>query len=151
MNLAHDTSHVLNDLIQTCIDGKKGFESAANGVSDPSLRSELMGYSAQRQDFARQLQTLVESQGDDAAERGSAAAALHRGWINIKQALSTNDRYTILAECERGEDSAVKAYQEALEAGLPPAHSQVVQTQYAAVQRTHDRIRSLRDTAKAAR
>ena len=36
----------------------------------------------------------------------SAVGAFHRAWINLRIAISRDDR-AILAECERGEDSAM--------------------------------------------
>ena len=150
MGATHDITSTLDDLIQTCIDGKDGFAAAADGVDDPSLRAELQGYSSQRQDFATDLRTLVAAFGQEPTDRGSVAAAAHRGWIKLRDALTTNDRYAILAECERGEDVAVASYRKALGVGLPPEYAQVVQTQYAAIQRTHDRIKALRDAARHA-
>jgi hypothetical protein len=44
---------------------------------------------------------------------------MHRAWINIKSAVTNRDRHAILAEAERGEDSAVDAYKDALEENLP--------------------------------
>jgi uncharacterized protein (TIGR02284 family) len=143
-----NVAHTLNDLVQTCIDGQKGFESAANAIDDPSLKSELMGYSAQRRDFANDLQNLVASFGDRPTQSGSVSGALHRGWINLRDAVTTRDSYAILAECERGEDAAVAEYRKAAEANLPAEFDQVVESQFAAVQATHDRIKSLRDSFK---
>jgi uncharacterized protein (TIGR02284 family) len=148
MAVVQDVTSTLNELIQTCIDGQNGFDTAAKAIDDPSLKAELAGYSAQRRDFAAELRRLVAGEGEEPTERGSVAAALHRGWINLKNAISTNDRYAILAECERGEDSAVAEYRKAIGVGLPPDCASVVQSQFAAVQRTHDRIKALRDASK---
>ena len=148
MGVTYDVTSTLNELIETCIDGQKGFETAAKAVDDAALKSELSGYSDQRRDFATDLKSLVASFGEEPAEHGHVAAVVHRGWINLKNAVSTSDRYAILAECERGEDYAVAQYRKAQGAGLPPEYSQVVQTQFAAVQRTHDRVKALRDAAK---
>lgn len=150
MPVAQDINSTLNELIETCIDGQNGFETAANAIDEPGLKAELAGYSAQRRDFAADLKSLVARSGESPTERGSVAAALHRGWINLKTAVSTRDRHAILAECERGEDSAVAEYRKAIGAGLPPEYAAVVQAQYAAVQRTHDRVRALRDASKRA-
>lgn len=152
MGVSYDINTVnstINELIQTCIDGQNGFETASVSIDDPSLKSELMGYSTQRRDFANNLQNLVAASGEKPQERGSVAAALHRGWINLKDAVASNDRHAILAECERGEDSAVANYRKALQSDLPAEYAQVIETQFTAVQRTHDRIKALRDASKS--
>ncbi|MEO7318692.1 MAG: PA2169 family four-helix-bundle protein, partial [Chthoniobacteraceae bacterium] len=78
---------------------------------------------------------------------GSVSGALHRGWIDLKAALTSKDEHAILAECERGEDSAVAHYTEALaDEGLPGHVTATLQTQYKAVKAAHDRVRDLRDS-----
>jgi uncharacterized protein (TIGR02284 family) len=54
----------------------------------------------------------------------------------------------VLSECERGEDSAVEAYQQAISHDLPSPVRDMVELQYDAVRRVHDRIKSLRDASK---
>jgi uncharacterized protein (TIGR02284 family) len=75
----------------------------------------------------------------------TAAGALHRGWINLKGALSRGDDHAILAECERGEDSAVEEYKKALDDDLSPSLYELVSRQYSDIKAAHDRIRNLRD------
>src|SRR5262245_13417243 len=110
-----DVISTLNGLIETCKDGQEGFKTAAEGVGDTSLKKLFYEYSQQRAQFVGELQSEVRNLGGDPEKSGSMAAALHRGWIDIKAAVTGKDDHAILAECERGEDSAVNAYQEALE------------------------------------
>ncbi len=145
----NDIASTLNGLVQACLDGQNGFETAAGAIDDASLKSELMGFSAQRRDFASDLQNLVSALGETPKESGSVAAAVHRGWINIKTAVVTKDRHAVLVECERGEDSAVASYRKAIEAGLPGDYAQTIRSQHDAVKRTHDRVKALRDSSKA--
>lgn len=138
----------LNHLVETCRDGQRGFEQAAKSIGDPALRAELMQYSMQRREFATALQQAIRTVGEEPTTSGSASAALHRGWMNVRQAISSNDDYSVLAECERGEDSAVEAYREALGQPVPSGVDDLVETQYSAIKHVHDRIRSLREANK---
>ena len=139
---------VLNNLIETCKDGQEGFKQAAENVKNSSLRSLFHEYSMQRAQFVGELQDEVRHLGGDPENTGSFAGTLHRGWMNIKTAISTQDDAAILAECERGEDSAVGAYQDALEEALPSNVSEVVNRQFSAIRQAHNNIRNLRDQAK---
>ena len=140
---------VLDELIETLKDGQQGFMHAAEGVSDPKLKSLFRGYSDQRSRFVTALQTETRKFGEAKPEDDSSAAgALHRGWINLKSAVTGGDEHAILAECERGEDSAVEEFQKAVEDGLPPALQEIVSRQYAEIKAAHDRIRDLRDAFK---
>ena len=73
---------------------------------------------------------------------------MHRAWINIKSAVTSEDDHAILAECERGEDSAVSEYKEALEADISSPVRDVISRQYSEVKSAHDRIKNLRDVSK---
>jgi len=142
-----DVISTLNGLIETCKDGQNGFKEAAEGVERSDLKSLFYEFSQQRSQFAGELQTLVQTLGGDPEDSGSFAATLHRGWINIKSAVTGKDEAAVLNECERGEDSAKKAYKEALEENLPAHVQETVHTQYTSVQAAHDRIKALRDSA----
>lgn len=145
-----DVISTLNNLIETCKDGQDGFKEAAEGVERSDLKSIFYEYSQQRSQFVGELQALVRELGGDPETTGSTAAALHRGWINIKSAITGQDDAAILNECERGEDSAKSNYKDALQTSLPSNVMETVQRQYAAVQEAHDRVKSLRDSARAA-
>ncbi len=140
----------LNNLIETCKDGQEGFKSASEGVKHGELKTLFSTYSQQRSQFAGDLQNEVLRLGGDPEKTGSAAASLHRGWLDIKSAVTGQDDTSILAECERGEDSAVSNYKDALAENLPADIRSTVERQYQQVQEAHDRIRNLRDTSKGA-
>jgi uncharacterized protein (TIGR02284 family) len=141
-----DVISTLNGLIETCKDGQEGFKQSAEGVTDSNLKSLFYELGQQRSQFAGELQTLVREMGGDPENSGSTAGALHRGWINIKAAVTGKDEGAILNEAERGEDVAKKAYKDALETNLPANAVSVVQEQYAQVQTAHDKVRDLRDS-----
>lgn len=140
-----DVISTLNNLIETCKDGQEGFKQSAEGVTDSNLKSLFYELGQQRSQFAGELQNLVRELGGDPEKSGSTAGALHRGWINIKAAVTGNDEGAILNEAERGEDVAKKNYKDALEQSLPANIAAVVQNQYAQVQTAHDKVRDLRD------
>ena len=73
---------------------------------------------------------------------------MHRAWINLKSAITSKDEHAILAECERGEDSAVNEYKKAMEdEELSAPIRETITRQYTDVKRAHDRIRELRDAS----
>ncbi len=140
---------VLNELIETCKDGAKGFASAAEKADSPELKSLFAKYAAQRTSFAADLDGQVLSLRGTPAESGHAAAVVHRGWIDIKTAFVGNDDKALLNECERGEDYAKKAYMDALTEELPSDARAIVQRQSVEVKAAHDKVRDLRNQANA--
>ena len=139
----------LNDLIETCRDALNGFKEAVENVKSVDLKNLFNKIAEERAKFVQELQLEVRRLGGEAEKTGSTAGALHRVWMDIKGTLMGKDDHTILVECERGEDSAVSAYQDALKQGLPPAILTIVELQYQAIQKDHDRIKQLRDSKAA--
>ena len=138
---------VLNDLIETCEDGEHGFTTAAKDAKDAELGRVFSQYAAQRGNYIRELQGRVRALGGDPDQHGSVSGSLHRGWINLKAALSSDEPHAVLAECERGEDAAVANYRDALKnTELDSETRALVQRQAAGVQEAHDRVKQLRDS-----
>jgi uncharacterized protein (TIGR02284 family) len=141
---------VLEDLIETCRDGHKGYQDAASHVKRSDLKTYFLEQSLERGRYAEELQGELHRLGDpDKKVSGSVAAALHRTWIDTKVAMGGGDK-TILESVEQGEDKAKDAYKKALENSLPQNIAEIIRTQAAGVQRAHDKVKSLRDTAEAA-
>ena len=133
----------LNDLIETCRDGQKGYQAAADGVTNGELKSLFLEYSRQRASFVGELQDEVRRLGGDPQQTGSIAATLHRGWIDIKSAVTGEDEGAVISECERGEESAVENYREALDADLPTNVRAIVERQFSKIKSARDRIAAL--------
>ena len=146
----NDTISTLNGLIETCRDGQNGFQEASTNISRSDLKKLFAEASTERATFVGELQREVRSLGGDPENSGSVAGALHRAWIDVKGTFTGKDDASILTECERGEDSAVATYRDALGTELPANIRSLVETQYLAVQSMHDRIRNQRDRAAKA-
>lgn len=141
---------VLNDLIETCRDGEKGFTSAAEHAERAELKQLFTTLASQRGTFVHELEVKVAGLGGKPADMGHVAAAAHRGWMSVKSAIASNDDAAILDECERGEDFAKKAYADALQKTLPADVQPIVARQASEVRVAHDKVRDLRDQAHSA-
>jgi uncharacterized protein (TIGR02284 family) len=140
-----DVQSVLNELIETSKDGEKGFAKAAEDAREGELKSLFSQCAERCRQGAAELQSLVLAQGGTPAKTGSATAALHRGWLSLKEALSGRKDLAILEECENGEDYAKAQYRKALAQDLPADVRAVVERQNQGVIANHDRVRALRD------
>lgn len=141
---------ILKDIIQTLEDGKEGYTIAAEATDNPDLRTVLDFYARQRAGFEEDIHAVSAAYGDAGYEEGSSlAGVLHRGWLNIRSIVTAKDPAAILSECERGEDHALSRYQSALSDDLPPDVRAVLIVQNEAIREAHDKIKHLRDLAKA--
>jgi uncharacterized protein (TIGR02284 family) len=145
---------VVKELIETCKDGQKGYQDGASKVKRPDLKAFFNEQSQERGRFAGELEAELHrlEAGDkdkDKKVSGSVAGSLHRAWIDTKVSLGAGDK-AILEWMEQGEDRAKDAYQKASSASLPGNVAELVRRQAASVQKAHDKVRNLRDTAEAA-
>lgn len=145
-----DTVDILNKLIETSKDGEYGFRASAEYLKSPDIQRLFL----QRADECRQavveLQSQVAQYGGKAEDSGSAAGAVHRGWVAVKGKLAGYSDKAILEETERGEDKAMSDYREALEAQLPAEARSLIERQFEGVKRNHAQVRALRDQARQA-
>jgi len=143
-----DAIATLNDLIETSRDGEQGFGTCAENTRSAELKAVFQKGAERCAQAIQELSDEVRRLGGEPENRGSVAGAAHRVWVDIKATLSGKDDAGILAECERGEDSALDEYRDALEEDLPADARALVQRQLEGVQENHDRIRELRDRYK---
>ena len=134
---------VLNDLIETCKDGANGFRTSAAAVKSPEAKALFTSRVQLIEHAAAELQAAVRRLGGDPETTGSVAATLHRGWIDLKSAVTGKDDAAIITECERGEQVAVKNYEDALEKGLPADVRTIVERQYRGAIQNLERVRAL--------
>jgi uncharacterized protein (TIGR02284 family) len=132
----------LNALVETCKDGQEGFKTAAEDVKNPDYKEFFTKNAAQRSKFVLDLQHEIRSLGGDPEKTGSIVGAIHRGWINLKSAVSSGDENAILAECERGEDSAVETYRAVILKPFPPALRGKIESQLHDIKTSHDKMRT---------
>lgn len=135
----------LNSLIETCRDGEKGFKEAADGLQSPEIKSRFLEYARERAQMTTELQAEVRRLGGEPETSASMSGAVHRGWFNLKSAITGGDDHAIVAEAERGEDVAKTAYETALKETLPASVKTLLQQQSEKVRRAHDAVRDIRD------
>lgn len=146
----NNVSDVLENLIEICKDGQKGYHDAASHVKRPDLKTYFNQLSLERARFAEELRAELTRVGKpDKKPSGTVVGTMRRAWIDTKVSLGGGDK-TILDSLESGEDSAKEAYQKALSGHLPTNIAEIVRTQAASVQQAHDKVKMLRDTAAAA-
>jgi uncharacterized protein (TIGR02284 family) len=144
---------VLNDLIKINNDRIQGYQKAAENVeaSDARLKSLFYQISEESYDCRRELSEQVTALGGEPAEDSTTAPGkIYRVWMDVKVTFSGNDTQSTLNACEFGEDSAQKAYKEALALGkdFPREIIDMIQKQKNLLKMSHDLIRNMRDEYK---
>jgi len=151
MATTENTTGVINELIEINNDRTAGFEKAIEDINDENidLKSLFEEYAQQSRKNVQELSAIVGSAAHLEDDK-SVSGTLHRAWIDVKSLFGGSDRASILSEAERGEDAIKKAYKDALaDGGLAFDASDVVRSQAQGINAAHDKIKALRDAAKA--
>jgi uncharacterized protein (TIGR02284 family) len=145
-----DDAKAAKELVETLKDGERGFAEAAEKLRDgehPEWATTLQRFSEQRAGFWREIVDMGHAYGDDVDESGTVAAAVHRGWIALKDALTGDDAEAVLKAALTGEDHAVSEYEDALKMDLSAGFREVVVRQQAAVVAARDEVKALQDAS----
>lgn len=133
---------LLNELIEVCKDGERGYKDASENVDDNELKTILYRLSQQRALFRAELEEIIiRDFGTEPDSDDSFLSKLHRGWMDFKSGLTKHDNKAILAECERGEDYAVEKYSKALQGSLPDYVEEKVQAQFNMIKGTLSQVK----------
>ena len=134
---------VLNHLIETCKDAERGFRHVAQHTADPVTKTLFLDMASQRARFASDLLPFAQRLGGANTHDGTTAGALHRTWIDLRSAMFRNVPAAIVHEAERGEAFSRGVYKHALDGMLPPTVRELVENQYAELEKTALRLRAL--------
>ena len=105
MNQDNNAISVVENLIETCRDGEKGYKDAASHAKRTDLKTFFTEQGAQRARFADELQLELSKTWETGKERiGTVGGAMHRAWIDTKVAVGGGDK-TILESVEKGEEA----------------------------------------------
>ena len=138
-----DLQATLNRLLEVSRDCEYGFSTAAGYTDSPHLQALLMRRAADCHADAQEQQAMLVALGAPVSESGSAAGALHRGWVSLRGSLAHYSDEAMLAECQRGEDAALASYLLALKHYLPPQVRSMVARQAQHAQRCHDEVHAM--------
>ncbi|WP_342644906.1 PA2169 family four-helix-bundle protein [Mucilaginibacter sp. CSA2-8R] len=107
---------IINDLKGLLVlvnDGKEGYQSASEATESQDLKAFLSQTSGERIVYASELKEHIEAHGGEADnENGGLLGGLHRAWLNVKQAFSSNDDQEILKAITTGERAVIAKYDE---------------------------------------
>lgn len=149
-----DTSHdirTLNSLIATVIDSIDGYSESAKDAESGRFTSMFNDRAAERREILTRLQAEVGRLGGNPEDDGTTAAAAHRGFVNLKSAVTGRDDKAVINEVERGEDHIKSKFEDALrDDDLSPQTRSVIQECFTSVKQGHDQMSALKHSMEAA-
>lgn len=106
---------VLNTLITINNDRIEGYETASKETEDPEFKNLFSQFTATSKKCNQELIREVNTLGGEVATGTKVSGKFFRAWMDLKAALTGNDRKAILSSCEYGEEQARDTYEKVLE------------------------------------
>ncbi len=142
----------LNNLIEINNDRVEGYKKASEELEDTELKPLFYEMARKSREFGGVLTGEVRTLGGTPAEGTKTAGKFYRVWMDVKAAFAGHDKKAILETCEYGEDAAQAEYEDVLKSedlNTNSAIKSLVLEQKASLREDHDKIKSLRDAARA--
>jgi uncharacterized protein (TIGR02284 family) len=137
----------LNTLIGTLIDSIEGYTKSAADTKNAHFAERFNARAQERQQVLTRLQATVARLGGNPEDESTTAGSLHRGFINLKEAVLGQDDETIIDEVERGEDYLKNKWETALEStDLSPEARMAIEEAWISVKAGHDEMSALKHT-----
>ncbi len=135
----------LNTLIGTLIDSVDGYQRAAADTTSTRFAEMFNARARERQQAVTKLQAAVARMGGNPEDDGTTGGAIHRGWINLKEAVLGRDDEAIVNSVESGEDY-LKAKFEAARSNvdLPADARAALEEAWTSVRAGHDEMSALK-------
>ena len=132
----------LKKLHTRLIDSRDGYRESRKEVSDDvSYVGFFDKRIAEREKFHAELHRQLGVEGVDVSEEGSVAAAAHRGWLKLRDAV-TGDDEAVYDEIVNGETALIENYDDAIKATAGHTGYEFLTEQRASVQRAIDEAKA---------
>ncbi len=135
MKYTEEMSNKLNELLEKNYDAEKGYKKAADKVDNSKLKEFFNEQAQKRYDFGHELKTEIRNYGESPEKGGSTKGSMHRAWMDIETAFSSNNEETILEEVQTGEKAAIEDYNDVIkDTTLPPTTQKILTNQRDTIQ-----------------
>lgn len=109
----------IQDVLDICHDGVKGYERAAKDVHNEEFKTIFNRLAQQRKLFIEELKNDMRDRGAELEDSGTVKGYFHRNWLDLKGRISDKEDAAIIDEARTGEKEALKVYEESINSDVP--------------------------------
>ena len=142
------TIEAFNSLIVINNDRIEGYKTAEAEAQETDLKMLFSDFMQTSVECRKELVAEVIRLGGSPDEGTRFTGKFFRVWMDVKAALTGNDRKAILDSCEYGEDAALETYKKVLILDHQDTYSKeqdMLNKHYALLKVDHDKVKQLRD------
>ena len=110
-----ETIAVLNALIEINNDRIEGYKTAAKETKQTDLKNLFSEFENISLECRAHLMKEVEKRNGEVADGTTTSGKVFSVWMDLKSAVTGNDRKAILNSCQYGEEAAQRTYSDVLD------------------------------------
>jgi len=129
MEFKKEIANNLNQLLEKNYDAEKGYKDAAEKVKSTQMKQFLEEQAQLRYDFGHEIKSEIKAFDGEVDKGGSVKGSMHRAWMDLKSAVSSDKEENVMEEVQRGEQSALEEYDEVINNAHLPATTKDILTQ----------------------
>jgi uncharacterized protein (TIGR02284 family) len=123
----------INELFQLSEDAKKGYRLAATEVDQGQFKNVFRLTAQQRASYATLWKEELQNAGTTPVKDGTGKGRIHRAWMQLRNRLHPHDYHSVMTECARGEEEAMKVYTDIFENKLLPELEPILHEQFVSI------------------
>lgn len=141
----------LSKLVNINKDASEFYNKAANDVENDNLRTTLIGLKNLHEDVVTNIQKRIQENGGEADAKETLTGQTAQLWAKLAEAVTNDVDKTLVSQLEEAEDRCLHSIQDIIDdEDVTPATKNFLQSEKQALQKSHDYMKSLKDSMKAA-
>lgn len=138
----------LNDLVQVNNNRIEAYEKASENTNETDLQSLFSNFTKTSRTCNQELNGEIKALGGNLVEGTKASGKFFRAWLDVRAALSGDERKAIFDSCVFGEEKAVESYKNVLGDDIEHLNSEqqtMLGAQLASLRDDYNKVKSMRD------
>jgi len=146
--LKEKTVDTLNDLVQVNNDRIEAYKKALEHTDEADLEALFTNFINTSRNCNQELSGEIKALGGTPVEGTKASGKFFRAWLDVKAALSGNERKVVFDSCISGEEKAAESYKNVLGDDIEHLNSEqqtMLGAQLASLRDDYNKVKSKRD------
>ena len=141
----------LNNLVSINKDASSFYQSAREKVENPQLNSTFQSLEDLHSAVVIDLQNYIRENGGEPENDQTMTGQVSEMWGNLMANMSSDVDETLVSHLEEAEDRCLHSIQDAMQdEDIRPETKTVLTSELNALRKSHDHMKALKDTMKAA-
>jgi|GEM_PF-909523 len=150
MSALEQEKSVVTNLIDVCKDGRDFYRNASENIEGKELETIFVDSANTREAIIVGLEEYMKDQGESVEADGTVKGKAASIYGQLAAKITPDTEKTLVTQLEEAEDRSLETFKEATTRNITPELKAKIENYANDMQQTHDRMKAIKDTLKAA-